>query len=162
MGIDRVSPAFKRHMTAPFLSRLGLLVASFVLAILAFAPTQALAHAGHNHGGGVVQEVPVTREVVLPSVSSEVVWSAKPAVSATAGANKAELTWLAGDLAPKNSKGCVGGCCQMAGAGCCPIFFTTSSPLVEPPLGHAVFSHLADRGAGITPGTLSKPPKSLV
>src|SRR5688500_8222731 len=40
----------KRSMTARLLPRLAFLATSFLLALVVLAPTQALAHAGHDHG----------------------------------------------------------------------------------------------------------------
>jgi hypothetical protein len=147
----------KGHMTAPNLPRVGLLIVSFMLAILAFAPTQAQAHEGHNHGGQVSRQAPVVRNVA--PTGGEIAQFTHPQMLTSGVASGGQLTAI---LPAQSSKGCLGGCCQRAGASCCQVFLTAASPVVTPPVDNVVFASPPDSGAGITPGALSKPPKSLV
>ena len=155
----------KRSMTARAFPKVAVLAASFLLALWAFAPTQALAHAGHDHG--VVEGAPKPGPVIQIAPSAEPV-KGDGATSSPANESIIENVSVAaskalasGDM-PAKSKSCPGGCCQSAGASCCAVSLLTALASIEPPLGRSVFSTTARRGVGITPGALSKPPKSLV
>jgi hypothetical protein len=162
------SPILERMIGRATL-RATLLVASFLLAALVFAPAQALAHAGHDHSVAVdpspqakppvpvaVPAVPTaapSRDVVTPAHDNE------PATSIVAFYNS--TLQFAPDL-PAPTKGCPGGCCQTAGPSCCPIVLLSAMPTVAPPPGHSVFPELVHRGVGVKPGALPEPPKSLI
>lgn len=139
----------------------GLLLASLVLALLAFIPSQAYAHPGHGHDA--VKADPAT---VIPAIIA----------SETSGTRSGGQTdvrhpgWqdlqapldLSFNTSPVNAKGCTGGCCQSAGPHCCPAFVSTDPGVIDAPIRTLTFARLVDKGAGINPGALSKPPKSLV
>jgi hypothetical protein len=141
--------------------RLAVLTAVMLLAMIALAPTDAFAHAGHDHGG-------VAKAAPSENAPSSLTTRAAPSdiegplsAEATAG-EPSHFTLAASDSSPTKSKGCTGGCCKSAGASCCPVFLPAAVPTIVPPEGRAAFAPIASTGAGITPGALSKPPKSLV
>lgn len=150
-GFSRVQDGMTARRTSA-----GWMFVSLVLAMLAFAPTQALAHAGHSHKQGQIQTISV------PKRSPET-----QAVKATLPPTKSKVAALRG-LAPaltdrdesNQTTGCLSGCCQ-AGSHCCPVSLTLAAPNIDPPLGRSYFPSATRRGLGITPSALSKPPKSL-
>jgi len=130
----------------------SLLLASLVLAMLAFIPAQAFAHPGHGH-----DTVKADSVNVIPSIKAS-------GISATRSGDHAGLAGsrdLRSDTGLAKGKVCTSGCCQSAGPHCCPAFVSSDPGVFEAPSRALPFAPLVDRGAGINPGALSKPPKSL-
>jgi hypothetical protein len=137
----------------------GMLLVSFWLAWFAFAPSTALAHAGHNHpviSGEPSPAVPDQKPAPVPVSHESRVTTGAFVISH----NLAGL--IASDGAPEKSKGCTSGCCQAAGPSCCPFFFTDVPSQIEPSGAILYLPRLTDRGAGIQPGALPEPPRPLV
>ena len=152
----------KMGILAP--SKILLLAASFLLALLAFAPVPAFAHAGHTHalgseGGG--RATPIASEAAAPSSHAVSRPSPSHTPAATVRSTDHPSSLLA-DFGKQDSQSCPSGCCQSVGATCCPAFLSSRVLLIAPPLGRSLYSELTDTGAGISPATLSEPPKSQV
>jgi hypothetical protein len=143
-------------MMAKQIKAVGMLLVSVWLAWFAFAPSNAFAHAGHNHA------------VISGEPSQAVVPDQKPGSAPIAQDPRVVVTShrlsdaFASNSAPEKSKGCPDGCCQAAGPSCCPLFFTDLPPPIEPSGAILYFPPLTDRGAGIHPGALPEPPRPLV
>ena len=152
----------KRSMTARLLPRLVLLATSFLLALMMLVPSQALAHGGHDHG--IVDSSSETTPVKSIVPAAEPSRNSVPGAHAivTVDAERLPANEVTSGFAPSKSKNCPGGCCQSAGAHCCPLTLLPSSLLFTAPEKPPLFALVLSRGAGITPGALSKPPRSLV
>ena len=152
----------KRSMTARLLPRLVLLATSFLLALMMLAPSQALAHAGHDHG--IVDSSSETTPVKSIVPTTEPSRNSLPGTHAivTVDAERLPASEVTSGFAPSKSKNCPGGCCQSAGAYCCPVTLLPASLSFTAPEKQLLVPPIVSRGAGITPGALSKPPRSLV
>jgi hypothetical protein len=148
--------------SARALSTAAFLAGALVLAVVMFAPAQAFAHPGHSHAAGLnvsqVSPIPADLGVALAPRQSEKQAQGSPSRSSKLSA----FVDVSSNPQPPGSKACTGGCCTSSGTSCCEASLVTSAPTIAPPLGRWSFSELAHEGTGITPGALSKPPKSLV
>src|SRR5262245_28246249 len=137
----------------------GLLIVSLVFTLVMFLPTQAFAHAGHGHAQAVTVHSNPTVQTVISKDS-------RTGASAHQISQQRPLQKLATSVSASSGlvkDACSNGCCQAgAGPSCCPICTNDASVELEPPLSAKLFPPLARRGAGVTPGALSKPPKSLI
>lgn len=155
-------------MSARTLPKAVILVASFVLALLMFVPQQALAHAGHRHEAAVTQPAPeqvkpVAAKPVVPEPAEEQTASSLESVGALYVSTETDQpSWRLTNAPSEHGKSCPAGCCQSMGAHCCPVTLLDAALVIAPPLGLSIFPELIDRGAGIQPGALSEPPKSLI
>jgi hypothetical protein len=143
------------------LSRL-LMAVTLVVAVLTFAPPGAQAHAGHSHG--VHQATYAAKPVIEPTAVARVLEIAPSAGQdeLTIGPNSGESGSLLTIHGSKTPQSCPGGCCHSPGTGCCAAWFSAPLEIVVPPLGRSPFDAAVIGGAGITPGALPEPPKSLV
>jgi hypothetical protein len=139
-------------MTGSLVARM-LFAVTVAVAALLLAPTTSVAHAGHDHGlaASEVAKQPTAIEDVANG-ASEQAGDTTPTKSQSA-------------ITPSRSKGkvmiaCAGGCCSSVS--CCAVSTPALLGLLEPPCGHALFGIVHAKGAGIVPGTLPEPPKSLV
>jgi hypothetical protein len=141
-------------MTGSFVARM-LFAVTIMVAALLLAPETSFAHAGHDHG-------PAASEVARqPSAIKDVADGASEQAGETTPAKSQSA------ITPSRSKGkvniaCASGCCSAASPSCCAVSTPALLGLLEPPYGHAVFGIVHAKGAGIVPGTLPEPPKSLV
>jgi hypothetical protein len=153
----------KRSMTARLLPRLAVLATSFFLGLVMLAPTQALAHAGHDHGIVDMSSKATPAKSIAPVAEpSNEQSSPRMRTVVTVDSERSPGSEVTSGFAPGKSKNCLGGCCQSAGAHCCPITLLSASLSFTAPKKSPLFPRIVSRGAGITPGALSKPPKSLV
>lgn len=161
--MDRRMSLAKRSMTARLLPRLVFLAASFLLALVMLAPTQALAHAGHDHGIIDTSSKPTPVKSIPPTAKpSDKNSSPRLHTVVTLDAEQSAASEVTSGIAPNKLKNCPGGCCQSAGANCCPVTVLPASLSFTAPEKPPLFPPIVSRGAGIIPGALSKPPKSLV
>lgn len=155
-------------MSTRALPKAVLLAASLVLALLIVLPQQALAHAGHRHETGVTQPAPdqvkpiAATPVVLDPANVRTASSQQSAAASWAWTETDQSSWRLTNVPSEDGKSCPAGCCQSVGAHCCPVTLLDSALVIAPPLGLSIFAELTDRGAGIQPGALSEPPKSLI
>ena len=152
----------KRSMTARLLPRLVFLATSFLLVLVMFAPMQALAHAGHDHGIVDTSSKPTPVKSIVPTAEpSSKNSSPRLHTIVTVDTERSSASEVTSGITPSKSKNCPGGCCQSAGANCCPITLLPASLSFSAPEKPPLFPLIVSRGAGITPGALSKPPRSL-
>ena len=149
-------------MSARLLSRLIFLAASFLLVMVMFAPTQALAHAGHDHRVDTSSKPTPVKSIVPTAESSYQKISSKAHIVVTVDAKQGAASEVASGSTPSQSKNCSGGCCQSAGANCCPITLLLTSLSVTAPEKPPLFPPIVSGGAGIIPAALSRPPRSPV
>jgi hypothetical protein len=167
-AICRLAIHFCCTMTTRALPKAVILVASFVLALLMFVPQQARAHAGHRHEAAVTQPAPeqvkpVAAKPEVPEPTEEQTASSLESVGALCVSTETDQpSWRLTNAPSEDGKSCPAGCCQSMGAHCCPVTLLDATLVIAPPLGLSIFTDLADRGAGIQPGALSEPPKSLI
>jgi hypothetical protein len=156
-------PIANRSMPARLSPRLVFLATSFLLALVMLAPTQALAHAGHDHGIVDISSKPTPVKSIVPTAEpSNEQSSPRMRTVVTVDGERSSASEVTSVFAPGKSKNCPGGCCQSAGAHCCPITLLSASLSFTAPEKPLLFPPIVSRGVGITPGALSKPPKSLV
>lgn len=167
-AICRRTIDFCWYMSTRTLPTAAILAASFALALLLFAPQQALAHAGHRHEAAVTQHAPeqvkpVAAKPVVPEPAEAQTASSLESVGALCVSTETvQPSWRLTNAPSEDGKSCPAGCCQSMGAHCCPVTLLDAALVIAPPLGLSIFADLADRGAGIQPGALSEPPKSLI
>lgn len=167
-AIYRLTIDFSCYMSTRALPKTVLLAASFVLALLFLLPQQALAHAGHRHEAVVTQPAPdqvkpiAARPVVVEPSEEQTASSQQSAAALWAWTETDQSSWRLTNVPSEDGKSCPAGCCQSVGAHCCPVTLLDSALVITPPLGLSIFAELTDRGAGIQPGALSEPPKSLI
>lgn len=140
-------------MSRPLIARMLLAVTVMVAAVL-LAPSAGWAHAGHDHAKSV-SVATTTDEMAASAVdTSHAIEQVQTRVSwVSSGTTK---------ISSANTVVCIGGCCGAATPSCCAISIAEMLGLPVPPSGRAVFAALHLEGAGIIPGTLPEPPKSLV
>jgi hypothetical protein len=136
------------------LSRLMMAV-TLAVAALILAPSGAQAHAGHSHA------VPAAT-AMAPGVQPTMIAPTTMQVEVTLRRASGEAASLIPTYLPKTPQTCPGGCCHSAGAGCCAVSLPPIFQLVVPDIRRSTFVAAVFGGAGITPGALPEPPKSLV
>jgi hypothetical protein len=141
----------RRSIFARMLFAVAVMVAALLL-----APTSSFAHAGHDHGRAGT-------EVIQPVVSTQSVEDSSPEQTARSAprAEQMVVTLLPGSTGDATVI-CRGGCCSAASPSCCAVSLAAILGIPTPTLGKPIFAILHSEGVGITPGTLTKPPKSLV
>jgi hypothetical protein len=141
----------KRSIFARILFAVAVMVAALLL-----APTSSFAHAGHDHGPAVtdVKQPVVSIPPGEDSSSEQTAKSAPPA-------EQMVMPLLPGSTGEAKVI-CVGGCCSAASPSCCAVSLAAILGIPTPILGKPIFAIVQSEGVGITPGTLPKPPKSLV
>lgn len=141
-------------MVGLFVARMLFAVTVMVAALL-LAPTASFAHAGHDHG-------PATTDVTKQSpVIQEAEDQARYQKAGMATAEPQSFL-VQTRLVGKAKVVCAGGCCTAASPSCCAVSTPAMLGLLEPPFGRPVFVTVHAEGAGIVPGMLPEPPKSLV
>ena len=137
-------------------------VATFVVAALVFAPTGALAHAGHSHAvqaAETITHLEMVRSVESPNVEQVVLAAeSQPEFILPSEARGSLLP----ASKPKSPQSCPGGCCHSFGTGCCAAYLTALMEIGAPDLGRSGLVIVILGGAGVTPDALPEPPKSLV
>lgn len=155
-------------MSTRALAKTVIFAASFALALLILVPQQALAHAGHRHEAAATQPAPeqvkpVTAKPAVIEPSEERTASSKQSDGALCARTETDRpSWRLTNAPSENGTSCPAGCCQSVGAHCCPVTLLDTALVIAPLLGLSIFAELTDRGAGIQPGALSEPPKSLI
>lgn len=134
---------------------------TLMVAALIFAPSGVQAHAGHSHA---VRAATVTKPFVEPCTGTQVNDVAPISVQdqATFSGTTDASASLAGSHGPKTPQSCPGGCCHSAGTGCCAAWISAPPEIFAPVLSRSVLVLAVIGRAGVTPGALPEPPKSLV
>jgi hypothetical protein len=133
-------------------------VVALVVAALMFAPVQAQAHAGHDHA---IRQVEPTAQRPVDVRVIAVATMPKQAGVAVARTGGKSVSLLPADL-PRMPQSCPGGCCHLAGTGCCALWLAPTVAMLVPTPGRPIPNFSATRGAGVTPGALPEPPNTLV
>lgn len=142
------------------LSRL-LMAATLLVAALIFAPSGAQAHAGHSHA--VQSDAQITAPMTEPAPRTQA-FKGRPSLQdeVAIGQASGEPALLLPASSSDTPQTCPGGCCHSPGTGCCAIALPASVEIFVPILNRLTLIHGSIAGAGIIPGVLSEPPKSLV
>jgi hypothetical protein len=139
-----------RSLIARMLFAVTVLVAGVLL-----APSAGFAHAGHDHNTTPAVQSAVDATVVPDAIVSERGGKAETSKAQWIDASAASMTG-------KTKTTCNGGCCGAATPSCCAMSIAVMMGLPAPPMGKRVFVTAQHEGAGIVPGALPEPPKSLV
>jgi hypothetical protein len=135
------------------LSRL-LVALTLAVAVLALAPSQVQAHAGHSHA------VPAAAmKSAVHTVDVQAFQVTRIARDLTGSDGFASLSPEHGAKAPAV---CPQGCCHSGGTSCCPFWLAAAPVVRAPAMGRPIFVIAAIGGSGITPGALPEPPNTLV
>jgi hypothetical protein len=152
-------------MTGQPLAKRLLIAVTLMVAALLLAPSGALAHVGHSHSSasGLERVQPVTplQQVVDGKTASGAV-RAVPITDFRAATVGHDTLWLTAAAPTTPDKICPGGCCSAGTSCCCAASLPAAAQIITTPYGKSLFEVAVFRGAGIEPGTLPEPPKSLV
>jgi hypothetical protein len=141
----------------PLNGRLATLIrAAIVLIAAQFVAGLASAHPGHAHGNPAVSHL---------SGAHGIYQSHAPKEAESAQSRRAELSVVSLDdlelPACAQSGGCTPGCCGH-GVGCCGAALAPVSQSLPSPRAHEqLFSLTYDRGSGLDPDALARPPRIL-
>lgn len=135
-----------------------------VMCLLAFSPTTAQAHAGHDHLHRHAIQAAKAAHFAPELLTLD--RSQHRAAVMEAGF-PTQLESHAGSLAPERGSGhghngadCPDGCCHSGGAGCCTALLLAAPGFGVPIAGRLAFSLPVDAGSGIRPDALPEPPNA--
>lgn len=126
-------------------------VAILGLAMLAFAPPPAEAHAGHDHAAqGQPANDAKPERLIGCGIGGHATCLAETSPSARAdhatGATR--------------QRDCLGGCCTAGARSCCPLGLPPTNDIRPPPEPKLRRSVLVDTGDGIDPAAIPEPPRT--
>jgi hypothetical protein len=141
----------------PLNSRLAILIwAAMVLVAAQFVAGLASAHPGHAHGNPAVSHLSGAHAIYQSHAQKE----AEPAVSKRAELSVVSLDEIELPVSAQTG-GCTAGCCGH-GIGCCGAALApVSNSLPESSTRKQIFSFGYDRGSGVDPDALARPPRIL-
>jgi hypothetical protein len=147
-------------MTVGWIATRLILAVALIAAAIPLAAANALAHAGHHHGPSAAKPEAVSSKVAVQPQRDSSAPQPVAIVDGLAGAYF--IARSASESASEDGKNiCLGGCCTAASSSCCALSLSDVPGLDPPWPGKRALIVEEVGGAGVDPGVLPEPPKSL-